>query len=124
MIRLLYAGSLCCPLDDQWGEAGQDGLALVLAHQLGNQLSDTFSRDEKVLSKMTNRYCMRQSLRDRHTSVWVRTQGMPWGSSDLGFAIGSHRPTSREDSSRAFEDNAPLPSSCLANCNGDLPFLG
>lgn len=64
-----------CPLDDQWGEAGQDSLALVLAHQLGNQLSDTLSGDEKVLSKMTNGCCRRQSLRDRRTQSGSEPMG-------------------------------------------------
>lgn len=48
---------------------------------------------------------------------------MPWRSSDPGFVIGSHRPTTREDSARAFEDNAALLSSCVVSCNGVLPFL-
>lgn len=61
---------------------------------------------------------MRQFLKDRCTSG-----PRPRGALEELRSIGSHRPTTREDSARAFEDNATLLSSCIVSCNGVLPFL-
>lgn len=49
---------------------------------------------------------------------------MLWGSPEPDPMDGSHRFPSRENSPGAFEDSAPLPSSSLPNCSGELPFLG
>lgn len=81
------------------------------------------NEDETVWSKMTNRYCVRPSLRGSRTTVYIQTQRMPWGNLRSRFHLWYHRLSCREDSQRAFEHNASLPSSCLAKWKGDLPVL-